>query len=321
MNRMVIRAHVATKSWGIPQSSSMTPKSNKLNDKRPLQERPGHHDSRTVSAPNELDDRPLLQEKPGHFDSCTTSKSNELDDRPYLGGVSKGLGYFDRPMLIFDLETTGIDPLHDLPVSAALLEFDPVSHDCSEDVQNYFLVNPGCEIPPAATAIHGITTEQAREGGMPLDDAICLIYDAIVGFNGPVVGMNISYDLTMVNTLSRSILNCELPASLMVLDILVLDRHFDRYRKGSRKLADLARTYGVQSVDAHNALGDTTTTANVLMSMMDCYPEITRMNLSELVEKQKEWHYDWASQYSEWRKEQGKLPLASGEYNWPVRWS
>ena len=290
---MAIKANVATTSWGRSP------------------------DSRTT--PNKLDDRPPLQERLSHSDSRTTP--NKLDGRPHLENASKGLGYFDRPMLIFDLETTGIDPLHDLPVSAALLELDPGSHDCSESMQTYFLVDPGREIPPAAIAIHGITTEQAREEGVPLDDAICRIYDIIVGFNGPVVGMNISYDLTMVNTLSRSILNCELPASLMVLDILVLDRHFDRYRRGSRKLADLARTYGVQSVDAHNALGDTTTTANVLMSMMDRYPEITRMHPSELVKKQKEWHYDWALQYSEWRKEQGKMPLASGEYHWPVRWS
>jgi DNA polymerase-3 subunit epsilon len=232
---------------------------------------------------------------------------------------SEKLTYFDRPMLIFDLETTGVDPLHDLPVSAALLEFDAGSRSLLENRETYFLIDPGCEIPPAATAIHGITIEQAREEGISLNDAICQIYDTIVGFNGPVVGMNISYDLTMVDTLSRSILDCELPESLMVLDILVLDRHFDRYRRGSRKLADLARTYGVQSVDAHNALGDTTTTANVLMSMMACYPEIARMNPSELVDKQREWHYDWASQYSEWRQKQGKLPLVPGDYHWPVR--
>ena len=232
---------------------------------------------------------------------------------------SEELMCFDRPMLIFDLETTGIDPLHDLPVSVALLEVNAGSGDLPENRETYFLVDPGRAIPPAATAIHGITTEQVREEGIPLDDAISTIYDTIVGFNGLVVGMNISYDLTIVNQLSCSILNCELPPSLMVVDILVLDRHFDRYRRGSRKLADLARTYGVQSVDAHNALGDTTTTANVLMSMMACYPEIIRMNPCELVDKQGEWHYEWASQYSEWRKQQGKLPLAPEEYHWPIR--
>src|SRR5882762_6230863 len=59
----------------------------------------------------------------------------------------------------FDTETTGRDP-HDVRiVSAALVT--------SEGEKWTFLIDPGVEIPAEATAIHGITTEYAREHGTP----------------------------------------------------------------------------------------------------------------------------------------------------------
>src|SRR5262245_17980957 len=58
-----------------------------------------------------------------------------------------------RPLVGLDLETTGVDPLRDRIVEICLLKFLP---DGSRD---RFLarVDPGLPIPPAATAIHGIT--------------------------------------------------------------------------------------------------------------------------------------------------------------------
>ena len=226
---------------------------------------------------------------------------------------------FNVPMIVFDLETTGINPFTDLPVSASLLDFNPVTGEFWDDTESYFLIDPGCKIPDDAIAIHGITTEMARRDGKPLEVAIGQIYDTIVGSNKPIVGMNIAYDLTMVDTASQSLLDCRLPEWIKVIDILVLDRHFVPYRRGSRKLADLAQAYGVEQENAHNAQGDTTTTAKVLSSMIKVYPEITDFDISELVESQKEWHYDWASSYSDWRQQVGKSPLAEEDFQWPIR--
>ncbi|HUY85623.1 MAG TPA: exonuclease domain-containing protein, partial [Acidimicrobiales bacterium] len=105
----------------------------------------------------------------------------------------------DRPcwsseqLLGFDLETTGVDPFSDVPVSAALVHVNAGSPELTD----HFIIDPEREIPAGATAVHGITTERAREFGIPLDQGLDRIMNALnssAANDIPVVGMNICYD-------------------------------------------------------------------------------------------------------------------------------
>jgi len=58
-----------------------------------------------------------------------------------------------RPLVFFDIETTGTDIVSDRIVQIAALKLFP---DTSEEVVTK-LVNPQRPIPPSATSIHGIT--------------------------------------------------------------------------------------------------------------------------------------------------------------------
>lgn len=60
--------------------------------------------------------------------------------------------HFDRPLFIFDLETTGPDPIKDRIVQIA---YRRIGLDGNETA-NCALINPGRSIPAAATAVHGI---------------------------------------------------------------------------------------------------------------------------------------------------------------------
>jgi DNA polymerase III subunit epsilon len=150
-------------------------------------------------------------------------------------------------VLGFDFETTGVDRFNDVPVSYALvLAVEGVVLTSWSG-----LVDPGREIPAEATAVHGISTERARTEGMPLDEAIALVADAVVAASRrgvPLVGMKLDYDLTILETQARVLLG---PGIVdrgwrgPVLDAVVLDRHFDRYRKGRRTLAHLCAEYGI----------------------------------------------------------------------------
>ena len=79
-------------------------------------------------------------------------------------------------VLGLDLETTGVDRFSDVPVSYALVSVvDGVA------VRSWSgLIDPGRAIPLDATAVHGITTAQARVEGMPLGEAVALVTDAVV---------------------------------------------------------------------------------------------------------------------------------------------
>lgn len=61
---------------------------------------------------------------------------------------------------VFDLETTGIDVETARIVTAHVGAIDA---NGSVIERSDWLVNPGVVIPPQATAVHGITTERARD--------------------------------------------------------------------------------------------------------------------------------------------------------------
>ncbi len=64
-----------------------------------------------------------------------------------------------RPLVIFDLETTGISVTHDRIVEICLLKVYP---DLREELRTY-RINPGMPIPAGATAVHGITNEDVAD--------------------------------------------------------------------------------------------------------------------------------------------------------------
>ena len=64
----------------------------------------------------------------------------------------------DKPLIIFDLETTGTNITSDRIVEIAMIKIYP---DYSED-EFCKRVNPGIPIPPEITEIHGISNEDIQ---------------------------------------------------------------------------------------------------------------------------------------------------------------
>lgn len=234
--------------------------------------------------------------------------------------AARATSWVDGELLCFDLETTGTDRFSDVPVSLALLRF--AGGVVVE--RTVGLIDPGRPIPAEATAVHGITTEQARRDGMALHAAIELVAGGLVNASRrgvPVVGVKLDYDLTMVDVLCRAADGRGLPErgwSGPVLDALVLDRHVDRYRKGRRTLVDLCQHYGVSIDRAHSADGDAAAAAAVLLSMAGRYEELSEASLNELHLGQVEYHREWVVSYDEWRRGRGLEPLDPRESSWPL---
>jgi DNA polymerase-3 subunit epsilon len=223
-------------------------------------------------------------------------------------------------VLGFDFETTGIDRFNDVPVSYAL-----VTLVAGEVVATSAgLINPGRDIPDGATNVHGISTEQARAEGMPLAEAIALVTEAVVSTSlrgVPVAGMKLDYDLTMLDTqavihLGRGIVEHGWVGP--VLDAVVLDRHLDRYRKGSRTLGSLCTFYGVDIEHAHDASADAIASVKVLLALAARYKELRDADLATLHGSQIGWHREWAQGYDEWRGTKGMIPIDPRDYVWPV---
>ena len=104
-----------------------------------------------------------------------------------------------------------------------------------------------------------------------------------------------------------------------LVDPLVIDKHMDRYRKGSRKLVDTARYYGVEltEAEAHTAYGDALAAALVARKLGEKYPAVGSMTPFQLHTAQALWYAEQAASFEAYLRRQGKNDTISRE--WPVR--
>ena len=219
------------------------------------------------------------------------------------------------PMAAFDTETSGPEPADARIVTACVVT---VNVDPPE--RREWLIDPGVEIPAEATAIHGISTAHAVEHGISLHLALPGIRDALQSAwaaGQPVVAFNASYDLT--------VLDCELRRHEFggigeigpVIDPLVLDRYVDRYRRGSRKLVDACRFYGVRIDAAHDSTEDALAAARVAWRIAQRHPAIAAATLPELQDIQREAHWEWATHFAAYLASKGTPEHI--DTAWPIR--
>ncbi|MCL1887544.1 MAG: 3'-5' exonuclease, partial [Kiritimatiellaeota bacterium] len=98
----------------------------------------------------------------------------------------------DRPLCVFDIESTGINPRFDRVVELSMIRLDPGG---AEDAMSW-LLNPGVPIPEETTAIHGITDEAVRD--CPRFDDVAEEVRAFIG-NSDLGGFNITrFDLPLL---------------------------------------------------------------------------------------------------------------------------
>lgn len=159
--------------------------------------------------------------------------------------------WWEGPLVGFDLETTGPDPDTARIVTACVVVDTPGQ----APVVTTWLVDPGVEISEGATAVHGITTEHAREHGERALHAVASILSVLDSQDAPLVAFNAAFDFTVADREARRHGLRPLDPE-PVIDPFVLDKQADRYRRGGRKLTDVAAHYGVDLTDAHTADAD-----------------------------------------------------------------
>jgi DNA polymerase-3 subunit epsilon len=170
-------------------------------------------------------------------------------------------------VLALDLETTGTAVFEDRIVTACAA----IVADGQAAYERQWLVAVDIDIPAEASAVHGISTEHAREHGVPAAEAIPEIATAVryaMHSRMPIIAFNAAFDLSMLNAecirhgLGTLEDFCGRPVA-PVIDPLCIDKHVDRFRRGSRKLTDTCELLGVVLEDAHTAAADAIAAAEV----------------------------------------------------------
>jgi DNA polymerase III epsilon subunit family exonuclease len=177
----------------------------------------------------------------------------------------------ERGFVALDLETTGLDPRRDAVVSAAAVRFAggrPVDRYTS-------LVDPGRPIPPASTAIHGITDAMvagAPDVGRVLEDLGAFTAGEVV------VGHAVDFDLAILDRERRARGVTPLPGS--ALDTRRLAAALNPGWT-ALDLEAVAARYGLGVPGRHTAEGDALGAGHLLLALL---PEIERRGCRTVAE-------------------------------------
>lgn len=186
-----------------------------------------------------------------------------------------------RPLAFVDLETTGVNFAKDRIVEIAVLKLMPDGQVHEKQTR----VNPTIPIPPAVTAIHGITDEDVKDA--PTFEQIAKQYFIfldecdLAGFNSTRFDFPILLE--------------EFHRAGVIFDI------------STRKFIDVQRIYHVMEprnlaaayryycdkelVGAHGAMADVKATFEVLKAQLDRYPENLKNDIEFLHEFSKDGDY------------------------------
>jgi DNA polymerase-3 subunit epsilon len=202
----------------------------------------------------------------------------------------------DRPLVIFDIESTGTNYRTDRIVEIAFIILRP---DGSETTER-FLVNPEMPIPAEVTKIHGISDADVRDA--PTFKALApklyaLLQDCDLG------GYNlIRFDIPM---LIEEFLRASINFSLEGRRVVDAQRIF--HKNEPRDLTAALAFYcgGTVHVDAHGAVADARATLQVLEGELDRYPDLPRTMV--------ELDAYCSLRETSWVDREGKFKLENGE--------
>lgn len=179
-----------------------------------------------------------------------------------------------KPIVFFDLETTGTNMATDRIVSIACQR---ISGDLqTREEMKHYLINPGIPIPPEASAVHGITDSMVKEAPLFKELAGGLIKYLegcdLGGFN------IISFDVPLlVEELHRAGRKIDLSG------VRFMDAYKIFAQKERRDLTSAVAFYCKETLEgAHDAGNDVKASIDVLIAQLNHYDDLKVMNAYDI---------------------------------------
>lgn len=180
----------------------------------------------------------------------------------------------NKPIVFFDLETTGVDVSRDRIVELCYIRIEPNGNEKAESMR----INPLIHIPEESSKVHGIYDKDVKDCPTFAQKA-----DELMGvFNGcDLAGFNSNrFDIPLlVEEFMRAGKDIQLQDCRMV-DVQNI------YHKLERRTLVAAYQYycGKDLENAHSALADTRATYEVLEAQLDKYPDVLQNDIAFLAE-------------------------------------
>ena len=170
----------------------------------------------------------------------------------------------ERPIIFFDLETTGTNVTHDRIVELSYIKIYPDGREEKKTRR----INPEMPIPPASTAIHHITDEDVKDEPTfrQIAKSLLSIFEGsdIAGYNSNKFDVPV-----LMEEFGRCGINFDI-AGRRFIDVQNIFHKMEQ-----RTLVAAYKFYcGADLVGAHSALADTQATYEVLLGQLKRYPEL-----------------------------------------------
>ena len=180
----------------------------------------------------------------------------------------------NKPLVVFDLETTGLDLVKDRTIQISFIKVTP---DGKEERGDY-LINPECEILPIITQLTGISNEDVKDKPTFKQLAKTLA-EKFTGCDFAGFNSN-NFDIPLLaEEFLRAGIDFDFSKCRMI-DACTIFRKMER-----RNLASAYKFYCGRKMEedfeAHRADQDTEATYRVLMGQLDYYTEEKQRELGE----------------------------------------
>ena len=170
----------------------------------------------------------------------------------------------EKPIVFFDLETTGIQVAKDRIVEISILKIFPNGNKESKT----WLVNPTIPIPEETTAIHGISDKKIANE--PTFDQLALEISELI-YNCDLAGFNSNkFDIPL---LAEEFLRVGINFNMENRKAIDVQNIFHKLEQ--RTLVAAYKFYcNKELTNAHSAKADTTATFEILLAQLEKYDEL-----------------------------------------------
>ncbi|MBD90921.1 MAG: DNA polymerase III subunit epsilon [Deltaproteobacteria bacterium] len=212
--------------------------------------------------------------------------------------MSDAVSWFETPLAVVDVETTGLDPENDRVIEIAVIQMVR-----GEETGRFAsLVHPGREVPAEVTNITGITNEDLSDAP-PFETIAQELHAALEG--RAFVAYNLGFDRAFV---AAEFERCQIEwATQTPIDPLVFARELHK-KAGSKRLGAVAERLGISLENAHRAADDALVAGQILYAFRDALPA----NLEELLLLQGQWATSQENEMAGWRSRKGGDAFNSG---------
>lgn len=209
----------------------------------------------------------------------------------------------DKPLAVFDIESTGTNRKADRIIDLAILIILPDGNQ----MRYTYRVHPGMPIPPESTAIHGITDADVKDAP-PFEKIAPQLAQVLEGCD--LAGYNlIHFDIPM---LQEEFLRANVPFHVESRRILDAQKIF--HKKEPRDLSAALRYYaGEEHTGAHGAMADVEATWKVIEGQFRMYDDLPD-NMNEVHNYCWPKEPDWVDTLGRLKSQRGDVVINFGKF-------